>query len=843
MKLKFLQTKTKRFLLKSIFALSLLSIISAATFAQYSNGNLSTGATTNSGTAAPAGFTWSEVQLTNASAGLSASVQNGFSVADDFVVPVGQTWTLTKVTFYAYSTGYAGATSPFNDTRVRIFNTNPSVGAPVPVFGDLTTNRFSASTSAAMYRIFPTPANPSGTTRHIWKIEATVATVLTAGTYWIEWQHNPIVVASSNFSPAVTVVGTTTQAGNNALQHTIAGNTWAAILDGTPAGPQAMPFDITYTASGAPCTGTPAPGNTLSTITTGCLGVPFSLSLQNATTGIGVTYQWQSGTSLTGPWTNIGGATNNTYSSSVSTGGFYRCNVTCGANTGASNGVQVALTPASGCYCANTATDPADEDILNVTLGTLNNTSTCTSVGPGFGSVVKQYANYTSGTGAPAAPNVIQGAANPISVQVGTCNGNWGNMVAVWIDLNQDGTFQHPAERVFISPASVTGPNTQVGNVVIPATALLGTTRMRVQVREFGTAANMVPCGNFTWGEVEDYNVNIVPCIPVTITTAPANATAVCGGNASFSVVAAGSIPAYQWQSKSTVVGSLWTNIAGATSATLNLTGVTGALSGYQYRVLFSGACTSPNVTTAATLTVNPITAAVTPTSALLCQGGVQQLTITNIASPSPGSVTVNSATLNMNVPDDNPAGVNTTITIPALPAGATVIGASVKLNVASTWVGDLNVNLKAPNNQILNLSHNLSVTNGNASGGGSFVNTVIGSAFTTPLHTSSSPASTHTGNYKADAGTITVSGITPNVTGFVPSTASWNSLLTTPSGVWTLAMADIWGGGDITTFQNWSLTIDYLLGSPATGVYTGPTGTIYTDAAATVPYTGTAIN
>jgi subtilisin-like proprotein convertase family protein len=196
-----------------------------------------------------------------------------------------------------------------------------------------------------------------------------------------------------------------------------------------------------------------------------------------------------------------------------------------------------------------------------------------------------------------------------------------------------------------------------------------------------------------------------------------------------------------------------------------------------------------------------------------------------------------------LNVLDNNPAGVNNSITIPALPAGAIVTGVSVKLNVASTWVGDLNVNLRGPNNLILNLSHNLSVTNGNATGGGSFVNTVIGSAFTTALHTATSPDNPHTGNYKADAGTATVSGITPNITGFVPTLTSWNSFFTSPSGTWTIAMADIFGGGDVTTFQNWSLTIDYLFGAPVTGVFNGPTGTMFTNAAATTPYTGTVVN
>ena len=132
----------------------LFSIFAGKINAQtYVNGNLSTGATSSNGTAAPAGFTWSEVQLGNGTSGFSGSITNGFTVADDFTVPAGPSWNVTKVTFYAYSTGWAGAASPFTSLHLQIYNTNPSTGSPAPIFGDLTTNRLTSTTSAGMYRI------------------------------------------------------------------------------------------------------------------------------------------------------------------------------------------------------------------------------------------------------------------------------------------------------------------------------------------------------------------------------------------------------------------------------------------------------------------------------------------------------------------------------------------------------------------------------------------------------------------------------------------------------------------------------------------------------------------
>ena len=413
----FLRSRSINYLTSLVLVVAML--FTGSVLAQpYVNGNLSTGATSSNGTAAPAGYTWSEVQAGNTTAGNSASVAGGFALADNFTINCGS-WNVTKFTFYAYSTGYAGATSPFTDARVQVFNTDPSVGSPTPIWGDLTTNRFSASSSALMYRIFN--ATP-GTTREIWKIEVNVTGLnLTSGNYWVEWQVGTAL--ASNFCPPSTVVGSTTQPGNNAKQHTLSGNTWANVLDGTNA--QDMPFRIDYT--GGPCTGTPVPGNTLSTLSTACAGTNFTLSLQNCIPGTGVTYQWQSAASATGPWTDIAGATSATLLRNHSATTFYRCNVTCGGNTGVSTPVQVALTPASACYCVPATSDCTDSDVITrVRLSTLDNASACSPAG---------YANYTLSV---AAPIVYSGAANPIIVTTPTI---WSEAVGVWIDYDRNGQF------------------------------------------------------------------------------------------------------------------------------------------------------------------------------------------------------------------------------------------------------------------------------------------------------------------------------------------------------------------------------------------------------------------
>lgn len=75
----------------------------------------------------------------------------------------------------------------------------------------------------------------------------------------------------------------------------------------------------------------------------------------------------------------------------------------------------------------------------------------------------------------------------------------------------------------------------------------------------------------------------------ISITTQPADATTVLG-EASFAVVAtrsSGATLAYVWQVKAP--GGRWTKLAGETSNTLALSGVTAASTGTQYRVIVSG--------------------------------------------------------------------------------------------------------------------------------------------------------------------------------------------------------------------------------------------------------------
>ena len=569
--------------------------------------------------------------------------------------------------------------------------------------------------------------------------------------------------------------------------------------------------------SAASCSGTPAPGNTVSSVASACPGTGFTLSLQNALPFSGLTYQWQSASSATGPWSDIVGATGSTYIATQSNATFYRCNVTCSGNTGTSTAVQVGMNLPINCYCAAGATSTSFEKIARVRYNQIDNSSTSTA----------GYENFLT-VSTPA----YLGATSPITIDLS--GGFSSDQSFVWIDFNQNGNFSDPGELVYTSGQSA-GPH--VGAITIPATALQGNTRMRVRMHDSSLGGNSAPCGTSTFGQVEDYTVNIQVCVPVTYATQPASSSITCGGNATFAVTATGSAPVYGWQFRVNA-SSPWQDLvnggiyAGATTNTITLTNVLASYNGYQYRALLGGACAALDYSQPATLTVNPPAPVVLPASASICNGTIQALTITNSVSAPTTAVFAASAGLPLTVTDNNTTGVTNAVAVSGIPAGVVVTNVAIKFNMTHTWVGDLVMNLKAPNGQTMNLIAALNGGTGSNSTA-NFTNTVIDSVSTTAMSGAPAP---RTNTFRADKFTATIPTVTPTTTN------SWLPLLSTLNGNWTLGMCDI-GGGDIGILTSWEIQISYVAPVFAQGVWTASPSspnTMFTDAAATVPYTGT---
>ena len=564
-----------------------------------------------------------------------------------------------------------------------------------------------------------------------------------------------------------------------------------------------------YSPAASACSGTPNPGNTEVSSAAVCPTAPFALTLQNFTNGTGVTYQWQSAASSSGPWTNVG-PNSHIYVTSISTATWFRCQVTCSGNTGTSTPVQVMLNAPTSCYCAAGATSTAFEKISRVQFNTIDNASTSTA----------GYENFTA-----ISTTVFKGQTLPMTVTIS--GGFSSDQVLVWIDFNQNGSFTDPGEQVWVSGTGV-GPHT--GNITIPATAATGTTRMRIRMHDSALGPNSTPCGNSTYGQVEDYTVNIQPCIPITFTTHPSSTSVTCGSNATFTVATAGSAPSYSWEYRVNS-SSTWLVVpnsgiySGANTATLTLTNVSAAYSGYQYRALVTGACSALDFSNTATLTVTPIIPVVNPSSATICTGTIQQLTLTNTTS-APNTVTFNGTGLPLAIPDNNTTGVTTSATVSGIPAGSVINNVRITFSMTHTWVGDIVMNLKAPNGQTLNLIGLLD--NGTGSNGtANFVNTSVDTLSTTPMSGAPAP---RTGVFRADRFTATIPTVTPTTTN------NWLPLLGTMNGNWTLGICDA-GAGDLGNLTSWNIAITYTAPTFAQGVWTGNIATMWTDPAATVQY------
>lgn len=144
-------------------------------------------------------------------------------------------------------------------------------------------------------------------------------------------------------------------------------------------------------------------------------------------------------------------------------------------------------------YCIpNPTLGTSSNDYINgVVIGTINNSNTGSNVGP-------NYNDYTF-----LSTNLAQSTNYNLTVQSGTY---YPDYFAVWIDYNHDNDFNDIGEKLgeFQNSAALQNLNF---NFSVPPTATLGSTTMRVRCAY--NAPGMDPCLDYTYGETEDYSVNI----------------------------------------------------------------------------------------------------------------------------------------------------------------------------------------------------------------------------------------------------------------------------------------------------------------------------------------------
>lgn len=194
----------------------------------------------------------------------------------------------------------------------------------------------------------------------------------------------------------------------------------------------------------------------------------------------------------TGAWTDYS-ATSNTISltgASASTTYNARVRANCtGATGNYSSIVSLTTSSATVTYCASQGNNTSDEYINRVRFNTIDNTS-----GNNGG-----YADYTS-----VSTFVETGSSYTITINPTWTGTVYREAYNVWIDFNQDGDFTDAGEAVYTR--NRTTASQVSGTVAIPTSALTGATRMRVSMKY---NANATSCETFTYGEVEDYTINI----------------------------------------------------------------------------------------------------------------------------------------------------------------------------------------------------------------------------------------------------------------------------------------------------------------------------------------------
>jgi len=251
-------------------------------------------------------------------------------------------------------------------------------------------------------------------------------------------------------------------------------------------------------------------------------------------------------------------------------------------------------------------------------------------------------------------------------------------VVAAWVDWNMDGVYADPAERVLgttdITSAVAPVTSTQNANITIPATAVLGTTKMRVAI-VIGTTAQTVPCNTVQLSDYEDYDITILPA-PVNMVYSSTNVTQITNN------VNAGSTRQEVLRVNVVTTGQL--SAPNATQMVFTSLGTTNVADITNARVYYTGSST-----TFATTTQLGATVAIPPTdptnmtfnfSRALAEGDNNFWIAYDVVATAPGGNVIDAKLVSTTV-------AGTTYTLNATPVGNRPIVASTPMVFVSTTV------------------------------------------------------------------------------------------------------------------------------------------------------------
>lgn len=344
--------------------------------------------------------------------------------------------------------------SPATSNAITVTVTAPSAPA-VSIAQSAGSNPTCAGASVSFTA---TPTNGGGTPSYGWSVNGAAAGT-NSSTFTTTTLTNGAVVACAMTSNSTCATSTTATSNsiNMSVNPSVAPSVSISITAGT--NPTATGTSVTFTA-------TPTNGGTTPA------------------------FQWK----VNG--TNVGTNSATYTTTTLTNGAIVTCvmtsNATCAVPASAtSNGVTMSVTGGTVTYCSATTTaanaTTSFEYIRKVVCGTISSTSNAST-----------YSNFTA-----SATTVVRGASRAFTI---TVNNNYtSDQVLIWCDWNRDGDFTDAGENVY---TSVLG-GAYGGSFVIPTTASIGAVRMRIRLTDTAAGVNATPCGVSSYGEVEDYTLNV----------------------------------------------------------------------------------------------------------------------------------------------------------------------------------------------------------------------------------------------------------------------------------------------------------------------------------------------
>jgi subtilisin-like proprotein convertase family protein len=340
------------------------------------------------------------------------------------------------------------------------------------------------------------------------------------------------------------------------------------------------------------------------------------------------------------------------------------------------------------------------------------------------------------------------------------------------------------------------------------------------------TVAAVGGCGVYTYTQPTQINI---------ITTADVYSVTGGGGYCAGS----GGVPVGLEKSQLGVSYELYRNgiLAGTYSGTgtaLNFGNQT--IAGTYFVKAILGAC-SEYMDDEAVVTINPLPAGiqVTPATATVCQGTIMPITASlSSSSVTTASVSASSGNINLSIPKNDASGTFSLLKVTGIPVGATITSVSVNFKITQPRTGNLVINLKGPNGNVLNIANQIGGNNANFGSG--TTNTFVDNNSTTNITTAAAPFVSGPYAPQASGGVGGATLVPGNVSNTTTFAGLYGATAASANGNWILSVRNNVNNAN-GTLNNCNIVITYTTVNNPTAVTWSPAKDLFTDPGAILPY------